>query len=156
MPELPEVETMRRGILSIVGKRITAAERMPCPRKPILVMAGAYGGDGGTSFDIYHGRNTPSLILYADGQLLVSGGNDQYEQKYFERILSPTETCAFLDRIRRTGFLGIRGSGKNYPFDRIYAEMAAGRLVAGFTQGSSNSAWPRRAKRAQPLPKASW
>lgn len=93
----------------------------PGPRKPILVMAGAYGGDGGTSFDIYHGRNTPSLILYADGQLLVSGGNDQYEQKYFERILSPTETCAFLDRIRRTGFLGIRGSGKNYPFDRIYA-----------------------------------
>lgn len=40
MPELPEVETMRRGILSIVGKRITAAERMPCPRKPILVAPG--------------------------------------------------------------------------------------------------------------------
>ena len=40
MPELPEVETMRRGILSIVGKRITAAERVPCPRKPILVAPG--------------------------------------------------------------------------------------------------------------------
>ncbi len=84
-------------------------------------MAGASGGDGGTSFDIYHGRDTPSLILYADGQLLVAGGNDQYDQKYFERMLSATETCAFLDRIRMTGFLGVRGSGKNYPFDRIYA-----------------------------------
>jgi formamidopyrimidine-DNA glycosylase len=37
MPELPEVETMRRGILSIVGRRIREAERMPCPRKPIEV-----------------------------------------------------------------------------------------------------------------------
>jgi len=40
MPELPEVETMRRGILSIVGRRITAVERTPCPRKPILVAPG--------------------------------------------------------------------------------------------------------------------
>lgn len=37
MPELPEVETMRRGILSIVGRRIVAAERVPCRRKPIAV-----------------------------------------------------------------------------------------------------------------------
>jgi formamidopyrimidine-DNA glycosylase len=37
VPELPEVETMRRGILSIVGRRITAAERVPCRRRPIAV-----------------------------------------------------------------------------------------------------------------------
>jgi len=37
MPELPEVETMRRGILSIVGRKIAAVERTPCPRKPISV-----------------------------------------------------------------------------------------------------------------------
>src|SRR5690349_3883177 len=37
MPELPEVETMRRGILSIVGRTITSAERVRSPRKPILV-----------------------------------------------------------------------------------------------------------------------
>ncbi|QDT00314.1 bifunctional DNA-formamidopyrimidine glycosylase/DNA-(apurinic or apyrimidinic site) lyase [Adhaeretor mobilis] len=35
MPELPEVETMRRGIDSVVGSRIVAVERPPCPRKPI-------------------------------------------------------------------------------------------------------------------------
>jgi formamidopyrimidine-DNA glycosylase len=37
MPELPEVETMRRGILPIVGARIKDVERMPCSRRPIAV-----------------------------------------------------------------------------------------------------------------------
>ncbi|HMP05895.1 MAG TPA: DNA-formamidopyrimidine glycosylase family protein [Lacipirellulaceae bacterium] len=37
MPELPEVETMRRGIAPVVGCRIQSAERLPCPRKPILL-----------------------------------------------------------------------------------------------------------------------
>ncbi len=40
MPELPEVETMRRGILRAVGSRITAAGRVPCPKRPILVQPG--------------------------------------------------------------------------------------------------------------------
>ena len=35
MPELPEVETMRRGILPIVGALIVAAERTPCSKRPI-------------------------------------------------------------------------------------------------------------------------
>lgn len=37
MPELPEVETMRRGVAPAVGCRIVAVERLPCPRKPIAV-----------------------------------------------------------------------------------------------------------------------
>lgn len=37
MPELPEVETMRRGILSAVGSRVVAIDACPCPRKPILI-----------------------------------------------------------------------------------------------------------------------
>ena len=37
MPELPEVETMRRGLLPIVGGRIDDACRTPCPRKPIAI-----------------------------------------------------------------------------------------------------------------------
>jgi formamidopyrimidine-DNA glycosylase len=40
MPELPEVETMRRGIAPVVGGRITAVERMPCPRKAIAITPG--------------------------------------------------------------------------------------------------------------------
>jgi len=37
MPELPEVETMRRGILSIVGRQIAHAERAACKRRPIAI-----------------------------------------------------------------------------------------------------------------------
>lgn len=37
MPELPEVETMRRGILAAVGGRVTALEVLRCARKPIQI-----------------------------------------------------------------------------------------------------------------------
>jgi formamidopyrimidine-DNA glycosylase len=37
MPELPEVETMRRGVLPTVGSRVTAVELPRCRRKPILI-----------------------------------------------------------------------------------------------------------------------
>lgn len=37
MPELPEVETMRRGILGIVGARITGIEALPGSLKPIRI-----------------------------------------------------------------------------------------------------------------------
>ncbi len=40
MPELPEVETMRRGIAAVVGFRIEAVERLRCPRKPIAIEPG--------------------------------------------------------------------------------------------------------------------
>ena len=37
MPELPEVETMRRGVLGIVGATIVRAERTPCAKKQISI-----------------------------------------------------------------------------------------------------------------------
>jgi formamidopyrimidine-DNA glycosylase len=37
VPELPEVETMRRGIAAIRGSRIVGAKRVACVRRPILV-----------------------------------------------------------------------------------------------------------------------
>ena len=37
MPELPEVETMRRGVAGIVGSRIERVERPPCLRRPIAL-----------------------------------------------------------------------------------------------------------------------
>jgi formamidopyrimidine-DNA glycosylase len=37
MPELPEVETMRRGILPIVGATIVTAQRPPCSKRPIVM-----------------------------------------------------------------------------------------------------------------------
>lgn len=38
MPELPEVETMRRGILAIEGALVTGAARTPCSKRPIAIM----------------------------------------------------------------------------------------------------------------------
>lgn len=40
MPELPEVETMRRGVEPVVGARIALFERLPSPRKPIALAPG--------------------------------------------------------------------------------------------------------------------
>lgn len=40
MPELPEVETMRRGILSIVGSRVVDVVREKCRCRPIQVVPG--------------------------------------------------------------------------------------------------------------------
>jgi formamidopyrimidine-DNA glycosylase len=37
MPELPEVETMRRGILGIIGSRIEDVARVACRRRPIAI-----------------------------------------------------------------------------------------------------------------------
>jgi len=40
MPELPEVETMCRGIAPVVGRTVVAAGRLPCRRRPIAVTPG--------------------------------------------------------------------------------------------------------------------
>jgi len=37
MPELPEVETMRRGIAAVQGRTIAAVERPPCRKRPIEI-----------------------------------------------------------------------------------------------------------------------
>ncbi len=37
MPELPEVETMRRGILATIGSQITAVSRPRCVKQPIVI-----------------------------------------------------------------------------------------------------------------------
>lgn len=37
MPELPEVETMRRGILAAVGGKISTVEKIRCRKKPIEI-----------------------------------------------------------------------------------------------------------------------
>jgi len=37
MPELPEVETMCRGIAPVIGRRVVKIERPPCRRRPIVI-----------------------------------------------------------------------------------------------------------------------
>lgn len=74
MPELPEVETMRRGILPVVGCRIDAVERPPCSLRPILLRPGIAALDrrlrGQRILGI--GRRGKRVVLELDGdQFLV-------------------------------------------------------------------------------------
>jgi formamidopyrimidine-DNA glycosylase len=54
MPELPEVETMRRGIEPIIGSRIRSVSRPPCQRRPIQISP---------TVDVIHQRITGKSIL---------------------------------------------------------------------------------------------
>ena len=45
LPELPEVETMRRGVLPVVGTRILFAEQPECRLRPILLEPDIYNFD---------------------------------------------------------------------------------------------------------------
>ena len=40
MPELPEVETMRRGILNAVGSQVAEVTKLRCSRLPIEIKPG--------------------------------------------------------------------------------------------------------------------
>ena len=95
----------------------------PGPRKPILIVAGPQGGDGGTQYDYYLGRGMPWFVLYADGQLLVDANPNGRKHDYVERKLTPADTCRFLGQMQDTGFLQVRGDGADYPLDQIYASM---------------------------------
>src|SRR6056297_3106102 len=74
MPELPEVETMRRGILPVVGCQITAAVQPPCDRKPILMQPGIKAFDRRTAGRLITGvgrRGKRVLIELDDDQTIV-------------------------------------------------------------------------------------
>lgn len=72
--------------------------------KPIFLLYGGYGGDGGSDTDPFFGRDTPLLVIYADGQLLIRQG-EWGERAFFEAQLTPNEMCALQQRIEATGFL---------------------------------------------------
>ena len=74
MPELPEVETMRRGVLPVVGCRIAGAERPECHLRPILLKPRIDAFDrrvkGKTIVDIGR-RGKRVTIRLDDDQLIV-------------------------------------------------------------------------------------
>ncbi|KAA5544666.1 bifunctional DNA-formamidopyrimidine glycosylase/DNA-(apurinic or apyrimidinic site) lyase [Roseiconus nitratireducens] len=74
MPELPEVETMRRGVEPIVGHRILAAEQPPCEKRPILLQPGIAQFDAcvrGQQVRAVGRLGKRVLIELQDGQTLV-------------------------------------------------------------------------------------
>ena len=100
----------------------TAHTPSPAPRpiKPILLEFGTTGGDGGTSYDVFFGREMPSLVLYTDGQLLIGDFSYSGPGGYSQTKLSTQEMCALLRRLQATGFFDVKGTGQNYPADPIY------------------------------------
>jgi formamidopyrimidine-DNA glycosylase len=74
MPELPEVETMRRGIAPIIGSRIASVSRPPCERRPIQMTPSVELIDKsvrGKRIVQIGRRGKRILIEMEDGQLMV-------------------------------------------------------------------------------------
>ncbi len=74
MPELPEVETMRRGILETVGATIESADCPPCPRRPILMEPAIKDFDArvqGRTIEAINRRGKRVLIELDDDQVIV-------------------------------------------------------------------------------------
>jgi formamidopyrimidine-DNA glycosylase len=74
MPELPEVETMRRGVMPVVGSRIEKAERPACKCRPITFHPRIDAFDrrvrGKTIADVGR-RGKRVMIVLADHQTIV-------------------------------------------------------------------------------------
>lgn len=74
MPELPEVETMRRGVLPIVGSRIQSAERPDCQCRPISIQPRIDALDRrvrGKQIARIGRRGKRVMIELEDGQVIV-------------------------------------------------------------------------------------
>lgn len=74
LPELPEVETMCRGISPIVGHRIAKTSQPPCERRPILFYPAISEFDGRTRGRYVAGIDRLGkrvLICLDDGQTIV-------------------------------------------------------------------------------------
>jgi formamidopyrimidine-DNA glycosylase len=74
VPELPEVETMRRGILPIVGSQIVSVEKPQCLRRPILIQPRIDALDRrarGRTIHAVGRRGKRVLVELDDGQMIV-------------------------------------------------------------------------------------
>jgi hypothetical protein len=72
--------------------------------KPVFIALIGCCGDGGSETDYVMGRDTPSLIIYGDGQMVIQSG-EWGKRTFLETYLSPKEMCQFRQRIADTGFL---------------------------------------------------
>lgn len=101
----------------------------PMATKIVLIQFdGSFGGDGGTQYDLYFGRDMPSFVLYTDGQLLIAGEGRQ------EKTLSTLEMCELLQDLADTGFFQVDGTGRLKEGDPIYKFDA----TTQFSDGAPN------------------
>ena len=112
MPELPEVETMKRGIVPIVGCRINSVQRPPCQRRPILIQpridALARRAEGRTVRQV--GRRGKRVLIYLDDEQVFV-----IEPRMTGLVLLADPPTVDHLRLRMT-FSGSRGAPKELLF----------------------------------------
>ena len=81
--------------------------------KQVFVQTGWTGGDGGSVQDFYFGRNTPSLVIYTDGQVIIQVGDWEKGFTFLSGQLPSEELCSLLGKLNETGYFN--------PIDEIYA-----------------------------------
>jgi hypothetical protein len=82
--------------------------------KSVIALYGSSGGDGGHPADYYFGRGMPSLIIYDDGQVIITGRNSIQET-----YLSTQQVSLFFENLQNIGYFKDRISIYNYPEDYI-------------------------------------
>jgi hypothetical protein len=90
------------------------ATSTPLPTKEVLLQFGIFGGDGGQRTDYYFGRDTPKLILYTDGQLLIQKEDDNGKW-FMETTLSVSQMCSFLSQVEKAGFYSLEFNNSSEP-----------------------------------------
>lgn len=83
------------------------------PVKQVFIQSGWFGGDGGSIEDFYFGRDTPNLVIYTDGQVIVRIGSWEENFAFLSGQLSSDELCSLLGKLEATGYFN--------PIDMIYA-----------------------------------
>lgn len=78
----------------------------PWPTKEVLLQFGVFGGDGGWETYTFIGRDTPKLILYTDGQLIVKK-EDENGVWFEETMLTTPQMCSLLVQIENSGFFNL-------------------------------------------------
>jgi hypothetical protein len=76
------------------------------PTKEVLLQFGIFGGDGGWDEYAFVGQDTPKLILYADGQLIVQKEDDGGVW-FEETTLTVSQMCSFLSQVEKAGFFTL-------------------------------------------------
>jgi hypothetical protein len=90
------------------------------PAREVLLEFGSTGGDGGTSYDVFFGRDVPSVVLYADGLLIMTEQETHDQMSFLHKQLTDSEICDLLQAFSATGFFEAPGTGQSYPDDPIY------------------------------------
>ncbi len=112
-----------------------SATLTPLPRKEVLAQFGVLGGDGDWYYYAFVGRNTPKMILYTDGQLIVQK-EDSRGIWFEESTLTTPQMCEFLSQVENTGFFNLEiNPNAAYPTENPIYKFND---TTGFSEGGAS------------------